>query len=71
MDTSLNSFAYILCPQDDKKKRDRDRGESEGERELKCQTPLRLDLLPEKPLASSLAKQEGKKKLFCCFFLSC
>uniref|UniRef100_A0A670JYH5 Bromodomain containing 7 n=1 Tax=Podarcis muralis TaxID=64176 RepID=A0A670JYH5_PODMU len=43
---------------DDKKKRDRDRGESEGERELKCQTPLRLDLLPEKPLASSLAKQE-------------
>ncbi|XP_034973081.2 bromodomain-containing protein 7 isoform X4 [Zootoca vivipara] len=43
---------------DDKKKRDRDRGESEGERELKCQTPLRLDLPPEKPLASSLAKQE-------------
>ncbi|XP_033012653.1 bromodomain-containing protein 7 isoform X2 [Lacerta agilis] len=43
---------------DDKKKRDRDRGESEGERELKCQSPLRLDLPPEKPLASSLAKQE-------------
>ncbi|XP_061450567.1 bromodomain-containing protein 7 [Rhineura floridana] len=43
---------------DDKKKRDRDRGESEGERELKCQTPIRLELPLEKPLASSLAKQE-------------
>ncbi|XP_053127487.1 bromodomain-containing protein 7 isoform X2 [Hemicordylus capensis] len=41
---------------EDKKKRDRDRGESEGERELKYQTPLRLE--HEKPLSSSLAKQE-------------
>ncbi|XP_063168740.1 bromodomain-containing protein 7 isoform X1 [Candoia aspera] len=43
---------------EDKKKRDRDRGESEGERELKCQTPLRLEMPHEKSLASSLAKQE-------------
>ncbi|XP_020663227.2 bromodomain-containing protein 7 [Pogona vitticeps] len=42
---------------EDKKKRDRDRVESEGERELKCQTPLRMELTVEKPL-SSLAKQE-------------
>lgn len=43
---------------EDKKKRDREHAESEGERELKCQTPVRLELPPEKPLASSLAKQE-------------
>uniref|UniRef100_A0A8D0BJL5 Bromodomain containing 7 n=1 Tax=Salvator merianae TaxID=96440 RepID=A0A8D0BJL5_SALMN len=43
---------------EDKKKRDRDRGESEGERELKCQNPIRLEIPPEKSLASSLAKQE-------------
>uniref|UniRef100_A0A8C8VRH8 Bromodomain containing 7 n=1 Tax=Pelusios castaneus TaxID=367368 RepID=A0A8C8VRH8_9SAUR len=44
---------------DDKKKRDREHAESEGgERDLKCQTPVRLELPPEKPLASSLAKQE-------------
>ncbi|KAF7244683.1 Bromodomain-containing protein 7 [Varanus komodoensis] len=43
---------------EDKKKRDRDRGDTEGERELKCQTPVRLEMPLEKPLASSLAKQE-------------
>ncbi|XP_074865056.1 bromodomain-containing protein 7 [Carettochelys insculpta] len=43
---------------EDKKKRDWEHAESEGERELKCQTPVRLELPPEKPLASSLAKQE-------------
>nr|XP_056718355.1 bromodomain-containing protein 7 [Euleptes europaea] len=43
---------------EDKKKRDKDRGESEGERDLKGQTTIRLELPPEKPLASSLAKQE-------------
>ncbi|XP_042294311.1 bromodomain-containing protein 7 [Sceloporus undulatus] len=43
---------------EDKKKRDRDRGESEGERDLKSQTPVRLEMSLEKPLASSLAKQE-------------
>ncbi|XP_062997178.1 bromodomain-containing protein 7 [Elgaria multicarinata webbii] len=43
---------------EDKKKRDRDRGDTEGERELKCQTPIRLELPHEKSLASSLAKQE-------------
>ncbi|XP_066493190.1 bromodomain-containing protein 7 [Tiliqua scincoides] len=43
---------------EEKKKRDRDRGENEGERDLKCPTPVRLELPHEKPLASSLAKQE-------------
>ncbi|XP_060110430.1 bromodomain-containing protein 7 isoform X2 [Heteronotia binoei] len=43
---------------EDKKKRDKDRGESEGERDLKGQNTIRLELPPEKPLASSLAKQE-------------
>uniref|UniRef100_A0A670YMR5 Bromodomain containing 7 n=1 Tax=Pseudonaja textilis TaxID=8673 RepID=A0A670YMR5_PSETE len=43
---------------EDKKKRDRDAGESEGERELKCQSPLRLEMPLVKSLASSLAKQE-------------
>nr|XP_060644276.1 bromodomain-containing protein 7 [Anolis sagrei ordinatus] len=40
---------------EDKKKRDRDHGENEGERDLK---PIRLDISLDKPLASSLAKQE-------------
>lgn len=31
----------------------------EVEKDLQCQAPVRLDLPPEKPLASSLAKQEG------------
>uniref|UniRef100_G1SJ11 Bromodomain containing 7 n=1 Tax=Oryctolagus cuniculus TaxID=9986 RepID=G1SJ11_RABIT len=43
---------------EDKKKRDRDRVENEAEKDLQCHTPVRLDLPPEKPLASSLAKQE-------------
>ncbi|XP_058010906.1 bromodomain-containing protein 7 isoform X3 [Ahaetulla prasina] len=43
---------------EDKKKRDRDAAESEGERELKCQSPLRLEVPLVKSLASSLAKQE-------------
>ncbi|XP_077166233.1 bromodomain-containing protein 7 isoform X2 [Paroedura picta] len=43
---------------EDKRKRDKDRGESEGERDLKGQNTIRLELPPEKPLASSLAKQE-------------
>ncbi|KAL7978940.1 hypothetical protein Chor_013429 [Crotalus horridus] len=44
--------------QEDKKKRDRDAVDSEGERELKCQSPLRLEVPLVKSLASSLAKQE-------------
>ncbi|XP_065589328.1 bromodomain-containing protein 7 isoform X2 [Cyrtonyx montezumae] len=43
---------------DDKRKRDREHPDSEGEQELKCQTPIRLELSPEKPLASTLSKQE-------------
>ncbi|XP_053770843.1 bromodomain-containing protein 7 [Desmodus rotundus] len=43
---------------EDRKKRDRDRGESEAEKDLQGQAPAGLDLPPEKPLASSLAKQE-------------
>ncbi|XP_001371370.1 bromodomain-containing protein 7 [Monodelphis domestica] len=43
---------------EDKRKRDRDRAESEAEKELQCQTPIRLELPPEKPLTSSLSKQE-------------
>ncbi|XP_028931375.1 bromodomain-containing protein 7 isoform X1 [Ornithorhynchus anatinus] len=44
---------------EDKRKRDRDRAEGEAEKELQSQTPpLRLEVPPEKPLASSLAKQE-------------
>lgn len=33
--------------------------ENEAEKDLQCQAPVRLDLPPEKPLTSSLAKQEG------------
>ncbi|XP_040838665.1 bromodomain-containing protein 7 isoform X2 [Ochotona curzoniae] len=43
---------------EDKKKRDRDRVETEVEKDLQCHTPGRLELPPEKPLVSSLAKQE-------------
>ncbi|XP_064884698.1 bromodomain-containing protein 7 isoform X2 [Columba livia] len=43
---------------EDKRKRDRDHADSEGEEEMKCQTPIRLELPPEKPLTSTLAKQE-------------
>ncbi|XP_023370542.1 bromodomain-containing protein 7 isoform X3 [Otolemur garnettii] len=43
---------------EDKKKRDRDRLENEAEKDLQCHIPVRLDLPPEKPLTSSLAKQE-------------
>ncbi|KAM9508549.1 bromodomain-containing protein 7 isoform 1-T1 [Guaruba guarouba] len=43
---------------EDKRKRDRDPADSEGEQEMKCQTPIRLELPPEKPLTSTLAKQE-------------
>ncbi|XP_046934339.1 bromodomain-containing protein 7 isoform X3 [Lynx rufus] len=43
---------------EDKKKRDRDRVENDTEKDLQCQAPVRLDLPPEKPLTSSLAKQE-------------
>uniref|UniRef100_A0A8C2RHY4 Bromo domain-containing protein n=1 Tax=Capra hircus TaxID=9925 RepID=A0A8C2RHY4_CAPHI len=44
---------------EDKRKRDRDHVDIEAEKDLQCQAPVRLDLPPEKPLASSLAKQEG------------
>ncbi|XP_061224847.1 bromodomain-containing protein 7 isoform X2 [Neopsephotus bourkii] len=43
---------------EDKRKRDRDPADSEGEQEMKCQTPIRLELPPEKPLTSTLSKQE-------------
>ncbi|XP_072202469.1 bromodomain-containing protein 7 [Excalfactoria chinensis] len=43
---------------EDKRKRDREHPDSEGEQELKCQTPVRLELSPEKPLTSTLSKQE-------------
>uniref|UniRef100_A0A8C8B371 Bromodomain containing 7 n=1 Tax=Otus sunia TaxID=257818 RepID=A0A8C8B371_9STRI len=43
---------------EDKKKRDRDHADSDGELEMKCQTPVRLELPPEKPLTSTLSKQE-------------
>ncbi|KAJ7396077.1 Bromodomain-containing protein 7 [Pitangus sulphuratus] len=43
---------------EDKKKRDRDHADSEGEQEIKCQTPVRMELSPEKPLTSTLSKQE-------------
>ncbi|XP_065496875.1 bromodomain-containing protein 7 isoform X2 [Caloenas nicobarica] len=43
---------------EDKRKRDRDHADSEGEEEMKCQTPIRLELPPEKPLTSTLSKQE-------------
>uniref|UniRef100_A0A669QYS5 Bromodomain containing 7 n=1 Tax=Phasianus colchicus TaxID=9054 RepID=A0A669QYS5_PHACC len=43
---------------EDKRKRDREHPDSEGEQELKCQTPIRLELSPEKPLTSTLSKQE-------------
>ncbi|NXW94277.1 BRD7 protein, partial [Alopecoenas beccarii] len=46
---------------EDKRKRDRDHADSEGEEEMKCQTPIRLELSPEKPLTSTLSKQEGRK----------
>ncbi|XP_010628211.1 bromodomain-containing protein 7 [Fukomys damarensis] len=41
---------------EDKRKRDRDRVENEAEKDFHA--PVRLDLPPEKPLTSSLAKQE-------------
>ncbi|XP_006106033.2 bromodomain-containing protein 7, partial [Myotis lucifugus] len=44
--------------QEDRKRRDRDRVENEAEKDLQCQAPARLDLPPEKPLSSSVAKQE-------------
>ncbi|XP_008576472.1 PREDICTED: bromodomain-containing protein 7 [Galeopterus variegatus] len=43
---------------EDKKKRDRDRVENEAEKDLQCHAPVQLELPPEKPLTSSLAKQE-------------
>uniref|UniRef100_A0A803VQB5 Bromodomain containing 7 n=1 Tax=Ficedula albicollis TaxID=59894 RepID=A0A803VQB5_FICAL len=43
---------------EDKRRRDRDHGDSEGEQEMKCQTPVRMELSPEKPLTSTLSKQE-------------
>ncbi|NXF07180.1 BRD7 protein, partial [Smithornis capensis] len=43
---------------EDKKKRERDHADSEGEQEMKCQTPVRMELSPEKPLSSTLSKQE-------------
>lgn len=43
---------------EDRRKRDRDRVENEAENDLQCQAPARFDLPPEKPLPSSLAKQE-------------
>ncbi|XP_004704738.1 bromodomain-containing protein 7 isoform X2 [Echinops telfairi] len=43
---------------EDKRKRDRDRVENEAGNDLQCQGPIRLDLPLEKPLTSSLAKQE-------------
>ncbi|XP_055001807.1 bromodomain-containing protein 7 isoform X1 [Sorex araneus] len=43
---------------EDRRRRDRDRVENEAEKDLQCQGPVRLDLPPEKPLASSLTKQE-------------
>ncbi|NWU64203.1 BRD7 protein, partial [Pterocles burchelli] len=49
---------------DDKRKRDRDHADSEGEQEMKCQTPIRLELPPEKPLTSTLSKQEVCSHLF-------
>lgn len=33
--------------------------ENEAEKDVQCHTPMRLDLPPEKPLTSSLARQEG------------
>ncbi|NXP16213.1 BRD7 protein, partial [Thinocorus orbignyianus] len=49
---------------EDKRKRDRDHADSEGEQEMKCQTPIRLELPPEKPLTSTLSKQEGREKKY-------
>ncbi|NXU55055.1 BRD7 protein, partial [Turnix velox] len=43
---------------EDRKKRDRDHEDSEGEQEMKCQTPIRLELPPEKSLTNTLSKQE-------------
>ncbi|XP_036201027.1 bromodomain-containing protein 7 isoform X2 [Myotis myotis] len=43
---------------EERKRRDRDRVENEAEKDLQCQAPARLDLPPEKPLSSSVAKQE-------------
>lgn len=34
--------------------------ENEAEKDLQCPAPARLDLPPEKPLSSSVAKQEGQ-----------
>lgn len=33
--------------------------ENEAEKDFQCHAPVRLDLPPEKPLTSSLARQEG------------
>ncbi|XP_045438840.1 bromodomain-containing protein 7 isoform X2 [Pipistrellus kuhlii] len=43
---------------EDRKKRDRDRGDNEAGKDLQCPAPVRLDLPPEKPLSSAVAKQE-------------
>lgn len=53
---------HKLSFQEDKRRRDRDHGDSEGEQEMKCQTPIRMELSPEKPLTSTLSKQEGRGK---------
>ncbi|XP_014383886.1 PREDICTED: bromodomain-containing protein 7 [Myotis brandtii] len=50
--------AHTRWHQEDRKRRDRDRVENEAEKDLQCQAPARLDLPPEKPLSSSVAKQE-------------
>ncbi|KAK2085032.1 Bromodomain containing protein 7 [Saguinus oedipus] len=50
---------FFHLGREDKKKRDRDRVENDAEKDLQCHAPVRLDLPPEKPLTSSLAKQEG------------
>lgn len=60
----MDQFYLLFMFQEDKKKRDKDRGENEGERDLKCSTPVQLELSHEKPLASSLAKQEGNRNDF-------
>ncbi|KAM7057771.1 bromodomain-containing protein 7 isoform 3-T3 [Molossus nigricans] len=54
----LSLFSWRRTIVEDRKKRDRDRVENEAEKDLQCQAPARLDLPPDKPLSSSLAKQE-------------
>uniref|UniRef100_A0A803Y9D7 Bromo domain-containing protein n=1 Tax=Meleagris gallopavo TaxID=9103 RepID=A0A803Y9D7_MELGA len=62
--TAMEEYLQLCLPlladreQEDKRKRDREHPDSEGEQELKCQTPIRLELSPEKPLTSTLSKQE-------------